>query len=61
MLSSRSWTGGPQEPEVERAVEQPRDLRRGQQLAAEVEHDAGQLLAQRGGERGQQRVGRRSR
>ena len=49
---------GSEEPEVERAVEQLRDLGRGQQLAAEVEHHAGQLPAQRGGERGEHRVGR---
>ena len=43
-----------EEAEVERAVEQSRDLGGREQLAAQVEHDAGQLLAQGGGERGQQ-------
>ena len=43
VLSSRSWTGGRRSAEVERAVEQAGDLRRGEQLAAQVEHDAGQL------------------
>ena len=41
-----------EQAEVEPAVEQARDLGRRQQLAAQVEHDAGQLAAQRGGERG---------
>ena len=41
---------GPEEREIERAVEEPRDLRGRQQLAAEVEHDAGQGLAHGGRE-----------
>ena len=49
---------GSEEPEVERAVEELRDLGGREQLAAEVEHDAGQLPAQGGGERRQHRVGR---
>ena len=52
--------GRAQEAEVERAVEQPGDLGGGEQFAAEVEHDAGQLVAQCSGDRGQRGVGHRS-
>jgi hypothetical protein len=51
----------PQQPQVEGAVEQARDLGGRQQLAAEVEHHAEQRLAQRAGQRGQRGVGRRAR
>ena len=47
-----------QESQVERAVDESRDLGRGQQLASEIEHHAGQLLAQSSGERGKHLVGR---
>ena len=56
--SSRTWTGWAQQSEVERAVEQLCDLRRREQLAAQIEHHAGEFLAQGGGERGEQSVRR---
>jgi hypothetical protein len=49
-----------QEPEVERAVEQAGDLGRGEQLATQVEDHAGQGVAERVCELGQQLVGRRA-
>ena len=49
-----------QQPEVERAGEQSLDLRRRQELASQVEHDAGQRAAQRGGHLREERVRRRA-
>ena len=52
--------GRAQEAEVERAGEQALDLRRREQLAAQVEHDAGQRAAQGGRHLREQRVRRRA-
>jgi len=49
----------PQEPEVERLVQQAADLGGGEHLALEVEVDAGEVRAQRPGQRRQQVVGGR--
>ena len=61
MLSVALVHRRPQQSEVERSVEEPRDLGRGQQLAAEVEHDAGQLARSAAASAGQHRVGRGAR
>jgi len=51
--------GRAEHAEIEAAVQQAGDLGRCEQLAAQVEHHAGQRAAQRGREPGQQRVRRR--